>query len=133
MFYKAKTDKELSDTMINETMNFYNRTLKGHGYEVRDGQPDMALDIAEAMADNQHIIVEARVGIGKSFAYLVPLILYNKFDGNPVVIATSSIALQEQLKDDIKKVSRLINEFSKINLASPYNGIFSNANSYNDI
>ncbi len=117
MFYWKKLDKAISDTMINETMNFFNRTLKGHRYEVRDGQTDMALDIAEAMAENQHIVVEAGVGIGKSFAYLVPLILYNKFDGNPVVIATSSIALQEQLKDDIKKVSRLLNEFPKINLA----------------
>ena len=48
-----------------------------YGFEIRDGQPDMSFEIAEAMKRRRHIVVEAGVGIGKSFAYLVPTLLYN--------------------------------------------------------
>ena len=60
--------------------------------------------ILDAVRGNYHFAVEAGVGIGKSFAYLVPLLLYNKKTGLPVIIATSTIALQEQLMDDIKRL-----------------------------
>lgn len=90
---------------MNQCMIFFNDTLDELEYEVRDGQTDMALDIVDAMKDNQHIVIEAGVGIGKSFAYLVPLILYNKQFNEPIVIATSSIALQEQLIGDIREIS----------------------------
>ena len=45
-------------------------------FEKRDGQLDMAYDILDALRQKQHIAVEAGVGIGKSFAYLVPMLLY---------------------------------------------------------
>lgn len=43
------------------------------------------------------LLVEAEAGVGKSFAYLVPAILRCIRRGEKVVIATSTIALQEQL------------------------------------
>ena len=45
-----------------------------HGFEQREGQQDMAFEILDAILNEQHIAVEAGVGIGKSFAYLVPLL-----------------------------------------------------------
>lgn len=69
----------------------------------------MAFAILDAVRGNYHFAVEAGVGIGKSFAYLVPLLLYNKKTGLPVIIATSTIALQEQLMDDIKRLSPMLN------------------------
>ena len=59
-------------------------------FEDREGQQNMALDVAEAIRDCQHIVIEAGVGIEKSFAYLVPLILYNKYVQQPVAITTST-------------------------------------------
>lgn len=71
-------------------------------YELKDrvGQSDMALDIAEAIRDKQNIMVEAGVGIGKSLGYLIPGIFAAKTLKGPIVIATSSIALSEQLMKD---------------------------------
>lgn len=79
-----------------------------HGFEKRDGQLDMAMEIVDAIFQKKHLAVEAGVGIGKSFAYLVPLLLYNKTFKKPVIIATSTIALQEQLLNDIKVVGKCI-------------------------
>lgn len=82
------------------------------GYQPREGQETMALDIAEAVRDGDNLIVEAGVGIGKSFGYLLPSILLTKFWNNrfvnrPVIIATSSIQLSEQLYEDSIKASQI--------------------------
>ncbi|MCA9180439.1 MAG: helicase, partial [Planctomycetales bacterium] len=45
-------------------------------YEERPQQLAMAQAVAEAMANERHLIAEAGTGVGKSFAYLVPAILY---------------------------------------------------------
>ena len=79
-----------------------------HGFEDREGQQDMAFEILEAMKDRKHIVIEAGVGIGKSFAYLVPLLLYNHETQKPVIIATSTIALQEQLMGDVNRLQSLL-------------------------
>lgn len=69
----------------------------------------MALDIAEAIAEKKHLIVEAGVGIGKSFAYIVPLLFFHQQYKRPIVISTSTITLQEQLVDDIGRISEILN------------------------
>ena len=87
------------------------------GYEPREGQEDMILDIGEALRDNENIVVEGGVGIGKSYAYLIPAILYNKALNKPIVIATSTIILQEQLLKDINTVFDLIDYHPELVLA----------------
>ncbi len=66
-------------------------------YECRSEQLDMALRIEEALATGEHLIVEAGTGIGKSLAYLVPLIIYAKTNRKKAVVATYTKTLQEQL------------------------------------
>jgi ATP-dependent DNA helicase DinG len=67
-------------------------------YEPRPQQLDMADAVAAALADKHHLMVEAGTGIGKSFAYLVPAILFaQQAKDNRVVISTHTISLQEQL------------------------------------
>src|SRR6476620_5342311 len=81
-------------------------------YEHRDQQLAMADRIARSLEQGKHLIVEAGTGVGKSFAYLVPAILYvtasegkesgkkEVDDDEPrrrVVISTHTISLQEQL------------------------------------
>ncbi len=78
------------------------------GFENREGQVDMAYEIIDAMRLKKHIAVEAGVGIGKSFAYLIPLLIYNSAVHKPVIIATSTIALQEQLVKDVGKIQDLL-------------------------
>jgi ATP-dependent DNA helicase DinG len=67
-------------------------------YEPRDQQLAMADAVASAIANRNHLMVEAGTGVGKSFAYLVPAILAaSAAKENRVVISTHTISLQEQL------------------------------------
>ncbi|MEM6778857.1 MAG: helicase C-terminal domain-containing protein [Planctomycetota bacterium] len=62
-------------------------------YEARQQQLDMASAVAGALADREHLIVEAGTGTGKSFAYLVPAILHataDQTDGSRTESASES-------------------------------------------
>lgn len=67
------------------------------GYEHRPGQIHMMEAVAQALNNNEHLIVEAGTGTGKSIAYLLPSIFFALGNGVPVVISTNTINLQEQL------------------------------------
>ncbi|MBP7276213.1 MAG: ATP-dependent DNA helicase, partial [Kiritimatiellae bacterium] len=85
-------------------------------YEARPPQLAMAEAVARALADHTHLAVEAGTGVGKSFAYLVPLILAARATEQKVVVATHTIALQEQLiRKDIP--------FLRAHLGVPFNAV----------
>ena len=63
------------------------------GGEERPGQMEMAEAVAAAVTNEQHLVVQAGTGTGKSLAYLVPALL----SGKRVVVATATKALQDQL------------------------------------
>ncbi|MFC0222126.1 ATP-dependent DNA helicase [Nocardioides zeicaulis] len=63
------------------------------GGQQRDGQVQMATEVAEAMEEGRHLLVQAGTGTGKSLGYLVPALLHDK----RVVVATATLALQHQL------------------------------------
>lgn len=63
--------------------------------ELREGQRDMTVAVANAIENEQHLIVQAGTGTGKSLAYLVPAIR----SGKRVVVATATKALQDQLSE----------------------------------
>ncbi len=65
------------------------------GGEHRAGQVEMAEAVARSIVDKRHLIVQAGTGTGKSFAYLVPVIL----SGRRTIIATATKTLQDQLAD----------------------------------
>ncbi|MCH2583153.1 MAG: helicase, partial [Planctomycetes bacterium] len=46
------------------------------GFESREGQVEMAVEVARSLNENRVVAAEAGTGIGKSFAYLVPSILW---------------------------------------------------------
>src|SRR6478752_739644 len=53
----------------------------------------MAEAVTRAMESEEHLLVQAGTGTGKSLAYLVPSLLHDK----RVVVATATLALQHQL------------------------------------
>lgn len=69
--------------------------LGGH-YEPRPEQGVVAAAVAEAMSKKSVLLCEAGTGVGKSYAYLLPAML-RCMAGETVVVATNTIALQEQL------------------------------------
>ncbi len=101
---KGKFQAVQSDT-VQRTKLFFseNSPLKraaefgGRKYERRIQQETMAESVAEALAENHNLCVEAPTGVGKSFAYLIPAIYHAKAVRTPVLITTETITLQEQL------------------------------------
>lgn len=69
------------------------------GGSERSGQQEMAAAVARAFATDEHLVVQAGTGTGKSLAYLVPAIVHALDDDSPVVVSTATIALQRQLVD----------------------------------
>lgn len=67
------------------------------GGQRRDGQHAMARAVAEAMDRGEHLLVEAPTGVGKSLAYLAAAAALCEAGRGPVVVATATKALQEQL------------------------------------
>lgn len=57
----------------------------------------MAKAIGRAMDKPGHLIVEAGTGVGKSFGYLIPSILFAQRTKKKIVVSTHTISLQEQL------------------------------------
>ena len=97
-------------SMSEQVSTFFWDEAPQHGLETREGQQDMSFEIVDALINDQHFAIEAGVGIGKSFGYLVPVLLYSKRMNKPVIIATSTIALQEQLWRDVHAVMPLLAE-----------------------
>ena len=95
-------------SMSEQVSTFFWDEAPQHGLEMREGQQDMSFEIVDALINDQHFAIEAGVGIGKSFGYLVPVLLYSKRMNKPVIIATSTIALQEQLWRDVHAVMPLL-------------------------
>ena len=66
------------------------------GGERRYGQAEMAAAVGEAIAGGGTLLCQAGTGVGKSLAYLIPAALAAAA-GKRVVIATATLALQDQL------------------------------------
>ena len=104
-----------------DVFSFFMDKATEAGFEEREGQWEMSCEIVEGLRDKKHVLVEAGVGIGKSFAYIVPILYYIKTYRRPVVIATSTIALQEQLIGDIDKIMDMLNYDVEVLIAKGQN------------
>ncbi|MDB4896128.1 MAG: ATP-dependent helicase, partial [Firmicutes bacterium] len=67
------------------------------GYEPRPQQADVLKQVATAFNEDRHLLMEAPTGTGKSLAYLIPAAAWARQNEERVLIATHTIALQEQL------------------------------------
>jgi len=63
------------------------------GFQPRQGQTDMAMAVSRTLQCGGQLVVEAGTGTGKTFAYLVPVLL----SGQRALVSTATKALQDQL------------------------------------
>lgn len=63
------------------------------GFRAREGQQRMAAAVGEAIQSRGTLLAEAGTGTGKTYAYLVPLLL----SGKKAIVSTGTRALQDQL------------------------------------
>jgi ATP-dependent DNA helicase DinG len=66
-------------------------------FEQRPQQIEMAVAVQRAFVNGRHFAVEAGTGVGKSFAYLVPIIDLVRRRAGKALVSTFTITLQEQL------------------------------------
>ncbi len=72
---------------------------KASNFEFRPQQQEMAVAVARALQNREHLAVEAGTGVGKSLAYLIPAILFAGAQKKKAVVSTHTINLQEQLTE----------------------------------
>ena len=108
----------------------FHEILPSYGYAQREAQIELAIGMFNTISARRILLAEAGVGIGKTHAYIIAAILakrgrindlanvgcygdmtYVKAAHMPIVISTSSIALQQAIaKDYIPFISRILME-----------------------
>ncbi len=97
-----------ADRSLNKIYALFGNLPDPHSY--RPGQQGMGYSVALALRDNMTLLANAGVGIGKTFAYLLPSLSWlhvHSFD--TIVIATRTILLQHQLMHDIETAQQILN------------------------
>ena len=78
-------------------------------FEERISQLELTKKIVQCFNDNQIGVFEAGTGVGKSYAYLLPALLWVKENNQRVVISTGTINLQQQLAEkDIIQAQKIL-------------------------
>lgn len=78
-------------------------------FEERPTQIELVKKISESFNENSVGVFEAGTGVGKSFAYLIPSMLWALQNKERVVISTGTINLQQQLSEkDIPLAEKII-------------------------
>src|ERR1700739_3880358 len=82
---------------------------RAKNFEYRPQQQRMAVAVAKALENREHLVVEAGTGVGKSLAYLAPAILHAVAKSRKAVVSTHTINLQEQLtQKDLPMLERVL-------------------------
>jgi ATP-dependent DNA helicase DinG len=111
------------DSLRKLQRKIFTEILPLHGFPAREKQTEMAEEILDALCDLKVLLAEAEVGTGKTLAYLLPAALLRRGRANegrigavlpdghsaPILVATSSIALQRALvRDHIPALSDIL-------------------------
>ncbi len=84
-------------------------SLYGPEFAPRSEQAEMGRDVARALTDRQPLLVEAGTGVGKTLAYLVPLVALTVREGTRAVVSTHTRALQTQIMEqDLPRLKSLL-------------------------
>ncbi|MBZ9612808.1 ATP-dependent DNA helicase DinG [Rheinheimera maricola] len=114
----------LTDIIKSQVRDIHQRIkLSLPGYQPRQGQNQLVAEIAKIVAGCYHRherigLIEAGTGTGKSLAYMLAVIPYALAQKKKVVIATATVALQEQLVNKdlpfFQQHSKLLFEFNLV-------------------
>ena len=96
--------------LVKQVEEFFSPTgllSRAKNFEFRPQQQEMAVAVAHALQNREHLAVEAGTGVGKSLAYLIPAILFAVAEKKKAIVSTHTINLQEQLTE--KDLPMLVN------------------------
>lgn len=117
MFYKVEYQKRVHQ----EVEKIFRVLLPEQGLAVREEQIRLCHEMLDTLLGERIALCDAGVGIGKTYAYLVACVLMRKYSilmernslpkQHPVVVSTSSIALQKAiLSEYVPFLSRVLVE-----------------------
>lgn len=117
MFYKVEYQKRAHQ----EVEKIFRVLLPEQGLAVREEQIRLCHEMLDTLLGERIALCDAEVGIGKTYAYLVACVLMRKYSilmernslpkQHPVVVSTSSIALQKAiLSEYVPFLSRVLVE-----------------------
>ena len=87
--------------------------LRKRGFQPRKLQEEYAALVANALEKGETLLLEAGPGTGKTFGYLIPILLALK-KGGRAVVATRTRTLQDQLwKRDLPKLEEILGIYPK--------------------
>ena len=113
---KTKENIKILEDSIVDNVDISEFFKFGNWFETRENQLKMAKTILDILDKNEKILIEAPTWLWKSFAYLIPSILYAKNNNTKVYVSTNTKTLQDQLfEKDLK--------FLKQNLKVDFNYI----------
>ncbi len=85
--------------------------LYGPEFSPRQEQAEMGQQVAAALNQRQPLMVEAGTGVGKTLAYLVPLVAQVLAHGTRAVVSTHTRALQTQIiEQDLPRLRPLLGD-----------------------
>lgn len=88
-----------------QVVKAFTRVLPAAGLDLRQDQRRMAVAVERVLARGDLLLADAGVGIGKSFAYLAPILLNGQ---GFYVVSTSTLVLQDQLAGDVARLADLL-------------------------
>lgn len=78
-------------------------------FEQRPAQEQMIREVYSALEQEQHLMIEAGTGTGKSLAYLIPALFYGMKEQQTIIVSTHTINLQEQIRNrDIPLLEQIL-------------------------
>jgi Rad3-related DNA helicase len=87
--------------------------MYGDTFMPRDEQAEMAVEVARSLYQGEPLLMEAGTGVGKTLAYLAPLIGTILKNGKRGVVSTHTRALQNQIMEkDLPRLQSLLGEHS---------------------
>jgi len=109
--WKKEEKKLLEPEMITRLLDESGPVAQNlRGYEFRESQIEMAVEIAKAFNEGKISVIEAGTGTGKTMAYLIPALIWGIDNKEKILISTNTINLQEQLlKKDIPLLKEVLN------------------------
>ncbi|MGB9812388.1 MAG: ATP-dependent DNA helicase [Thermovenabulum sp.] len=95
--------------MILNIKDIYENILPKYGKNKRAAQIEMSNQVEKILNNNKKGIIEAGTGTGKTLAYILPIINKALTTRKPIIISTSTKALQNQLiEKDLPEISNIL-------------------------
>jgi len=129
-FKKIPLNKDKDEWQLDEKDFNFDKIIDNiDKLELRENQLKMSNIVNESLNENKKVVIEAPTWVWKTFAYLIPSIIYSLKNKQQVFISTSTKALQDQIfYKDLEFLKNNLNlhfTYSKLKWKANYIWIYS--------